>query len=280
MDSAGALTEASVSSLRGARGARELASLLARLAVIGALAWLFYRARRSSLPLGNFDDVWDAESSGIARSLLRDFHGHCVAHGVRYWLFYGTLLGQERNGGPIPWDDDIDVGIMAADVEALESPEGFWSTIGDEAARQGGGRGGATAHVVALRDRRRSTNAKLCCLARGRPIRGERYTWPFLDVFTFVLTRDGKHLLTGGEHRKLFPVGSILPPRLRDFDGETLYCPRDATSLLTQHYGPHWKSVCVTTEHNHKRESPMRVRSAPCAYDWSRRRYDVTFSET
>lgn len=30
-------------------------------------------------------------------------------HGKRYWIFEGTVLGQVRHGGIIPWDSDMDV---------------------------------------------------------------------------------------------------------------------------------------------------------------------------
>ena len=51
--------------------------------------------------------------------LLFEFDAFCREHNVQYWLMFGTLLGAVRHGGFIPWDDDLDVGMMRGDIQKL-----------------------------------------------------------------------------------------------------------------------------------------------------------------
>jgi lipopolysaccharide cholinephosphotransferase len=51
--------------------------------------------------------------------LLEVIAHHCDAHGLRYYLYAGTLLGAVRHKGYIPWDDDIDLMLPRPDYEAL-----------------------------------------------------------------------------------------------------------------------------------------------------------------
>lgn len=43
----------------------------------------------------------------------------CDAHGFKYYMLGGTMLGAIRHGGFIPWDDDIDLGMPREDYEAF-----------------------------------------------------------------------------------------------------------------------------------------------------------------
>jgi len=38
---------------------------------------------------------------------------------ITYWVDGGTLLGCVRHRGQVPWDDDVDIGIMAEDMEMI-----------------------------------------------------------------------------------------------------------------------------------------------------------------
>ena len=54
-----------------------------------------------------------------ALEVLKQLICLCDAHGWKYFLTYGSMLGAVRHTGIIPWDDDIDVMMPRPDYEAL-----------------------------------------------------------------------------------------------------------------------------------------------------------------
>lgn len=88
--------------------------------------------------------------------ILKGFDALCRAHGLRYFLSGGTLLGAIRHRGFIPWDDDVDVMMPRSDYEkllrlspddarwgfySLHTKKGYgrpWARMTDERTRRAG----------------------------------------------------------------------------------------------------------------------------------------------
>jgi len=52
--------------------------------------------------------------------MFKEFNSLCRKHNIKYWCLGGTLIGALRHKGWIPWDGDIDLGMLDTDYEKLK----------------------------------------------------------------------------------------------------------------------------------------------------------------
>ena len=60
-------------------------------------------------------------SRKLSYELVMFMKNVCSKYDLDWWLDYGTLLGAVRHENFVPWDDDLDSGMMRADLEVLKS---------------------------------------------------------------------------------------------------------------------------------------------------------------
>lgn len=53
------------------------------------------------------------------KEIVKDFDAICSRAEVSFFLVYGTMLGAARHQDIIPWDDDVDLGMLRDDYEKL-----------------------------------------------------------------------------------------------------------------------------------------------------------------
>ncbi len=75
---------------------------------------------------------WGGDFSRIQEGnfyLMKRLRQICGEQGLSFWMIGGTLLGAVRHKGFIPWDDDVDFGMMREDLEALERAMGSYPDL-------------------------------------------------------------------------------------------------------------------------------------------------------
>lgn len=64
--------------------------------------------------------IYDGKLEEIKRielDMMAEIKRICDKHGIKYFLVGGSMLGAVRHHGFIPWDDDLDIGMLREDYE-------------------------------------------------------------------------------------------------------------------------------------------------------------------
>jgi len=158
----------------------------------------------------------------------------------------GTLIGAYFNGMPLPWDDDLDFGLLAENEDkfvALMPPQRTESEISTIVPMP------LMRQIVSLRKMYWADDEVLCC----RDAHDEHHikyrcyeqrNWFYADII--VYHRYKENVVTSfylpstrtqrwGSHK--WPKAWVLPTRNCTFANKVFSCPRDIRRILTHEYG-------------------------------------------
>ncbi|MGI6591502.1 MAG: LicD family protein [Eggerthellaceae bacterium] len=100
---------------------------------IGPTQWMPFAGIQVRCPMR--PDIWAKEPiiettpelrrlQEDAMAIVAEIDRVCHKLGIRYFACGGTMLGHVRHGGFIPWDDDIDIGMLREDYEIFKAKAG------------------------------------------------------------------------------------------------------------------------------------------------------------
>jgi len=179
----------------------------------------------------------------IMTNTLREFDKICRTHNLKYWCDGGTLIGAIRNNGWVPFDGDIDVGMIEEDFKILStvinkelpnhirfSPHKKEIFGGPDAKVQ-------NSHAV---------YAYLLCGHNKDCNMGVK-----IDIFVFK--RAGNNYLRGGgTPKKKMSNTIIFPLKETNFDGISVYIPNNHDAYLKKWFTNYNKLPPIRKRYPHE----------------------------
>jgi LicD family len=181
------------------------------------------------------------------------------AANITYFMYGGTLIGSLRHHGIIPWDDDIDVIIAAANRTAARSALSKMSPQFD----------------LYTPDASQKTMLQwkfFASFASETSWVPKKFRWPYVDIFFFE--ENATHIWDlEPEYREagfVWPKSSVFPLTRRPFGSFTVPAPCDAIAFVSANYAGAESTSCASPTYNHRNEVRRwhSGRTLPCSHLW------------
>ncbi len=194
--------------------------------------------RKHKLKLAN------PESIRLLYHMMNDVHRLFVHFKLPYWIDGGSILGSIRHGGIIPWDDDLDIGILKKDEKRFLRLRSVLEKAGYSISPVWFG------YKIFYSDRPH--------------IEGFDYSFPFMDVFIFDLI-DGEYKLEREDAREMWPKESwkktdLFPLKEYPLGEIVAMGPAKHLDYLNKMYGNDWNEIAYRQWDHEAEESVKRVR--------------------
>lgn len=185
----------------------------------------------STADLSVFKSQMTPEERQIFLDLIDAFNAAMKNANISYFLYGGSLVGSWRHHGMVPWDDDMDVGMLYDDQQAV---------------------------IAALKTlapnfeyKFRPKYAIKFFSRNSRNVAPWPWKWPFIDV-SFVLQND-THIIESDKNfpEYKYPKEEVFPLRKRPYEGRMLPVPGQTEKFLTRTYD---LDKCLVGHYSHRIE--------------------------
>ncbi|QJB32215.1 LicD family protein [Chitinophaga oryzae] len=194
-------------------------------------------SRRKALKEGLFGSpAWSPANREKAHSIMQVLSSLASSHTIDLIISDGSLLGQVRHGGIMPWDDDVDLALEKNRFAA------FRTCLQENTSLQIGIFHWGTDQVP---------YAKIWA-TDGEPIHGYPYTFPFVDIWFYEEQQEEIVFDSGTK----YPVQLFHPLEDVCFEGCRFKIPANAPSCLDISYS-HWRTKIVVYPWSHRLEQEV-----------------------
>lgn len=178
----------------------------------------------------------------ILYQMLYDMHRIFTKNDLTYWVDAGTLLGAVRHKGVIPWDDDLDVGILSKDIKKFLRLKNQFKKCGYSICEVWFGY-----KIYYTKRKKVKAEGETQC-----------YSFPFIDVFIYKKISGNKYHFSRKAARETWPKETwykqnLFPLKKYQFGSYKVFGPNKYINHFNRYFGKDWNKIAYR-EYDHQAE--------------------------